>query len=347
MTVLIITRSDDNESVSKVARAVERKGGRAIRFDTDRYPTEVRLSALYGTGGEERLTLANDEGEFDLREVTAVWHRRLNYAGGLPATLDAQLRRASAGEARAAAQGMLASLKAFRLDDVRHIRHAENKQLQLQVARELGLDTPRTLTTNDPAAVRAFADGCGGRVVTKMLSSFAVYDEGGRELVVFTNPVKAEDLADLSGLRLCPMTFQEMVPKALELRVTVVGHRVMAASIDSQSSERAAHDWRRDGLRLVEDWRQYELPREVEEKLLRLMDYFALNYGAIDIIVTPDGQHVFLEVNPAGEFFWLERRPGLPVSDAIADVLLGRARRRQSPPSSSEFLAPSSDEPLR
>jgi len=64
----------------------------------------------------------------------------------------------SLGETRAAAQGMLASLKAFRMDDVRHIRHAENKQLQLQVARELGLDIPRTLTTNDPAAVRAFAE---------------------------------------------------------------------------------------------------------------------------------------------------------------------------------------------
>ncbi len=326
-TVLIITRSDDNESVSMVARAVERRGGRAIRFDTDRYPTEVRLTALYGKEGDERLLLTNDEGEFDLREVTAVWHRRLNFGARLPASLDRQLRQASLGETRAAAQGMLASLRAFRVDEVQHIRRAENKQLQLQVARELGLAIPRTLTTNDPTAVRAFAASCEGRVVTKMLSSFAVY-EGGQELVVFTNRVKPEDLADLSGLSLCPVTFQEMIPKALELRVTVVGERVMSASIDSQASERALHDWRRDGLRMIQDWRPYDLPREVEEKLLRLMDYFVLNYGAIDIIVTPDGRHVFLEINPVGEFFWLERHPGLPVSDAIADVLLGRARRR-------------------
>jgi glutathione synthase/RimK-type ligase-like ATP-grasp enzyme len=195
------------------------------------------------------------------------------------------------------------------------------------VARELGLEIPRTLTTNDPSAVRTFAASCEGGIVTKMLSSFAVY-EGGREMVVFTNPVKPEDLADLSGLRLCPMTFQEMIPKALELRVTVVGERVMSASIDSQSSERAAHDWRRDGLRMIRDWQPYELPRQVEENILRLMDYFVLNYGAIDIIVTPDGRHVFLEINPVGEFFWLERSPGLPISDAIADVLLGRSRRR-------------------
>ncbi|HEU4593931.1 MAG TPA: MvdD family ATP-grasp ribosomal peptide maturase [Pyrinomonadaceae bacterium] len=328
MTVLIITHSADNESVSMVAQAVARKGGEAIRFDTDRYPTETRLSAYYGRdGGDERLTLTNDEGEFDLREVTAVWHRRLNFGARLPTTLDRQLRRASIGEARASAQSMLASLKAFRMDAVQHIRHAENKQLQLQVAREVGLEIPRTLTTNDPSTVRAFAESCEGGIVTKMLSSFAVY-EGGQELVVFTNQLQPEDLADLSGLSLCPMTFQEMIPKALELRVTIVGNRIMTASIDSQSSARAAHDWRRDGLRLVEEWKTYELPREVEEKLLRLMDYFVLNYGAIDIIVTPDGRHVFLEVNPVGEFFWLERSPGLPVSDAIADVLLGHSRRR-------------------
>jgi len=165
-------------------------------------------------------------------------------------------------------------------------------------------------------------------MVTKMLSSFAIYEEG-KELVVFTNPVKPEDLEDLSGLRLCPATFQESLPKSLEIRATVVGQRVMSAAVDSQVSTRATHDWRRDGLRMLQDWKPYQLPLEVEEKLLRLMDYFSLNYGAVDIILTPDGKHVFLELNPCGEFFWLERSPGLPVSDAIADVLLGHAARRE------------------
>ena len=329
MSILIITHSDDNECVMPVAQAVARKGGHTIRFDTDRYPTDVRLTAYYGASGagDERLTLTNEAGEFDLREVTAVWHRRINFGAHLPSALDKQLRHASLGETSAAAHGMLASLKAFRLDHLQHIRHAENKQLQLQVARELGLDTPRTLTTNDPAAVQAFARSCEEGMVTKMLSSFAIYEEG-KELVVFTNAVRLEDLADLSGLSLCPATFQELVPKSLEIRATVVGHRIMSAAVDSQVSTRATHDWRRDGVRMIQDWRPYQLPGEVEEKLLRLMDYFSLNYGAIDIILTPDGKHVFLELNPCGEFFWLERSPGLPISDAIADLLLGHLSRR-------------------
>jgi len=327
MSILILTHSNDNDCVTRVIEAIVHKGGRTIRFDTDRYPTDVRLTAYYGPSGDERLTLTNEEGEFDLREVTAIWHRRLSFGANLPEGLDKQLRHASLGEVSAAAHGMLGSLNAFRMDHVRHIRHAENKQLQLQVARELGLDTPRTLTTNDPAAVRTFAKSCNSGMVTKMLSSFAIYEEG-KELVVFTNPVKPEDLEDLSGLSLCPATFQELLPKSLEIRATVVGDRVMSAAVDSQVSARAAHDWRRDGLRMLQDWRTYQLPQEIEEKILRLMDYFSLNYGAIDIILTPDNRHVFLELNPGGEFFWLEQTPGLPVSNAIAELLLGHSRRR-------------------
>ena len=328
MSILIVTHSNDNDSVARVIDAITRNGDRAIRFDTDRYPTDVRLTAYYGASTDERLTLTNEHGEFDLREVTAIWHRRLSFGAHLPATLDKQLRHASIGEASAAAHGMRASLKAFRMDHLHHIRHAENKQLQLQIARELSLDTPRTLTTNDPTAARAFANSCETGLITKMLSSFAIDDEG-KELVVFTNPVKPEDLEDLSGLNLCPATFQELLPKSLEIRATVVGQRVMSAAVDSQVSARAVHDWRRDGLRMLQDWQPYQLPHDVEQKILRLMDHFSLNYGAIDIILTPDNRHVFLELNPCGEFFWLEHSAGLPISEAIADVLLGIHRLRR------------------
>lgn len=67
----------------------------------------------------------------------------------------------------------------------------------------------------------------------------------------------------------------------------------------------------------------------MEAKLLHLLDRLDINYGAIDIVVTPDGRYVFLEVTPAGEFFWLELYPGFAISDAIADVLMGKCSRRE------------------
>jgi MvdD family ATP-grasp ribosomal peptide maturase len=302
-----------------VEKAIAEQGGQSFRFDTDRFPTETQLEIYHGRGSE-RKCLISEQGTLDLNHVTAVWYRRINIAAHLPQTLNSQLRQASFHESQVTVQGMIASLDAFHLDPVTVIRRAENKQKQLEVARAVGLETPLTLTTNRPEAVLQFAQECDG-MITKMLSSFAIYEEG-KEKVVYTNSVEPEDLKHLAGLKLCPMTFQEVIPKAVELRVTIVGSEVFAAAVDSQKFDQSRYDWRKRGVALLNDWEPYTLPQEVETKLLRLMKYFDLHYGAIDIIVTPDNRHVFLEVNPVGEFFWLELCPGLQISRAIAGLLM-------------------------
>ncbi len=322
MTVLIVTFSQDNESIPLVIKAIEARGENAFRFDTDRFPTEVQLD-IY-SGDSERVIITDGEQKLDLSEVSSVWYRRMRYGQKIPNTMDKQYRDASIEETRRTVRGMIASLKGFHFDKMSNVDLTNNKQLQLQVAREIGLFTPRTLTSNNPEAVKQFAQECKDQgIVTKMLSSFAIYDDQGREHVVFTNPVTNEDLEHLEGLRFCPMTFQENIPKTLELRTTIVGHRVFTAAVDSQKLEGSTFDWRKEGKALVKDWEPYRLPEDVEKKLLKLMAYFGLNYGAIDIIVTPDGRHVFLEINPVGEFFWMELfSPHFPISQAIAEVLL-------------------------
>ncbi|MGI2901837.1 MvdD family ATP-grasp ribosomal peptide maturase [Tolypothrix sp. VBCCA 56010] len=321
MTVLIITHSQDNESIPLVMQAIAAQGGKAFRFDTDRFPTQVQLNVYYGKQKEQQI-LVDEDKKLDLSEVSAVWYRRIAIAQRIPNTMDSQLRQASVQESRVTVQGAIASIQGFHLDRLPNIRLADNKQLQLQVARQLGLDIPHTLITNNPQAVKEFSQECEQGMIAKMLSSFAIYDRLGQEHVVFTNPVTDADLDNLDGLDLCPMTFQEKVPKALELRTTIVGKRVFTAAVDSQSLQLSRYDWRRQGIALLNAWQPYDLPQDIEQKLLQLMAYFNLNYGAIDIILTPDGRHIFLEINPVGEFFWLEHCPGFPISQAIAEVLL-------------------------
>jgi glutathione synthase/RimK-type ligase-like ATP-grasp enzyme len=67
--------------------------------------------------------------------------------------------------------------------------------------------------------------------------------------------------------------------------------------------------------------RPIELPDEVESKVHELMNTFGLIYGALDFIVTPEGRFVFLEINPAGQYMWVESRTGLPITNALADLL--------------------------
>jgi glutathione synthase/RimK-type ligase-like ATP-grasp enzyme len=198
---------------------------------------------------------------------------------------------------------------------------------QQRIADAWGLKIPATCTSNDAAVIQRFIRSLDVPVITKMQSAFAIYREG-HEHVVFTNTVNDAHLEDLESVKYCPMVFQERIEKQLELRVTIVGHEIFAYSVNSAVAERSATDWRKDGIGLMESWDPYELPADLRQKLLNFMDIYGLNYGAIDIILSPDNQYYFLEVNAAGEYFWLDKLCDHAISRQIAHVLLGKASRR-------------------
>jgi glutathione synthase/RimK-type ligase-like ATP-grasp enzyme len=216
------------------------------------------------------------------------------------------------------------------LHDRRFVNHydadraAENKLRQLRLARGLGLEIPRTLVTNDPEEVVAFHETLDGRMVTKMLTPLT-QSMSGHTPFVHTSVVRREDLEHLDGLRYSPMVFQEQVDKAHELRVAVVagsgGGRCFAGAIDATRSDTGRVDWRKAAPTQAA-WRPGTLPDDVAAKLLELVTALDLVYGAVDLIVTPEGRHVFLEVNPAGEWGMLERDAGLPIAAALAQALL-------------------------
>lgn len=325
MKVLIITRSQDNASVQMVTRELTKAGASVVRFDTDLYPQDVQVRSHY-FGTDQRIAVRTPSGLLDLHDVDAVWYRRFSAGNRLPDTLGDTLNTCRE-ESRLALYGTIVSLDCFHLDPIQKVRGTDYKELQLREAARRGLEIPPTVITNDPQAVLEFSSQTKGNIVAKMQGHFAIYREG-QENVVFTNKLKPEDLKNLDGLRYAPMIFQEAVPKKLELRVTVVGTNVFAAAIDSQKSERAQTDWRRDGVDLIEDWMPHQLPKELERKLLELVSYFGLNYAAADFILTPDNRYVFLEVNAAGEWFWLEQVCKLGIAKAISDVLTQPRSRR-------------------
>lgn len=345
--VLMVTRSDDHVGVAAVAAGLRARGCEPLRFDTDRYPTTTRVSTRLTGKGTARRFIDDVHGiDVDLARVGSVWHRRFLAGGDLPASLG-DLRRPAVDESRRTAYGLIAALgdDAFaglpQLDRLEDVRRCDHKELQLRRAAALGLQIPETLFSNDPTLARAFVDDVradGGVVITKMQSSFAVRRDG-LEHVVFTNVVDDDALTELDGLRSCPMQFQRRIDKRLELRATVVGDDVFCAAVDSQQRDETALDWRKDGVGLLRSWQRFTLPREVEQGLLKLVRSFGLGYAAADIIVTPDDELVFLEINAGGEWFWLDAHawsePGLPIADAIAGWLARAATSSSSPSSSS------------
>ncbi len=283
MSILIVTWTGENPSVQHVTRLLVEQGQTVLRLDTDLYPQRIGLWTEYGPGGRTR-SLVFPQGAADLDEVTAVWYRRFRAGADLPASLG-DTRNACVQESRQTLYGTITSLPCFHLDPLAAVRMADYKELQTDLALQVGLEVPRTLFTNDAASVRRFYAELEGRVVTKMQSQFAIVRQG-QENVVFTSRVEPRHLENLDGLRYSPMIFQEMVPKALELRATVVGREVFTASVRTQDHEQTQVDWRRDGVGLLEAWERYELPPQEQQALLRLADCYGLNYAAADFIVT-------------------------------------------------------------
>lgn len=318
--VLLLSHSQEPLCTDLVAGALARRGARALRLDTDDFPGRLRLRAELDPGRAPALLL--DE---DALIVDAVWLWRL-WPPRQDDRLSAPHREAAQRESMVTLRGLLDLLGDVPWIDAPDVnRAAENKTRQLRLARECGLQIPPTLITADPAAARRFFAAHAGQVVAKLQTSLGYAMAGGGGLP--TRMLRQADLDALDGLRHCPMMFQRYVPKARELRIAWVDGLALVGALDGA---RCGVDWRHES---TASWERDELPEAVRQRLARWMTRLGLRQGAIDMIVTPDGEYVLLEVNPTGEWGMLAQELGLPIGEALADALLRLAdqpRRRES-----------------
>ena len=331
--VVLFTYSGDAPAlVPEMTQALRARGAHCLRFDNDRFPMECQAE-LRQDGADDTISFCDGRDRVTLGPDDAVWYRRARYAASLPQQMDVQLRAACVEESKTLLRGLLAAAPCFVLDPPELVSLCGHKPRQQRLARELGLATPRTLMTNNAQDAERFLRSCDQGAIAKMLSGFALYadkEDKREEQVVFTTALSESHLSKLDGLRYCPMVFQERIQKRLELRITVIGRRMFAAAVDSQATPGAEVDWRERGVTLINAWVPYTLPSEIEAKLQVYMDRIGMQYSAIDMIVEPDGRHVFLEANPAGEFFWLQLGgPRFPFVDALADVLTDQPGARR------------------
>jgi glutathione synthase/RimK-type ligase-like ATP-grasp enzyme len=202
---------------------------------------------------------------------------------------------------------------------------ADNKMLQLLLAREVGFTIPASMTGNDIGRVRQFFAEHNGRVVYKGFSPNNWANLDGSFTTTRTAALTAEHLADDYAVTACPGIYQALIEKQYELRVTVMDGVVLAAAIDSQQSG-ATVDWRADIPEQNLPLRAVKLPDQVEKMCIALCRRMNLVFGALDLIVGKAGEYIFLEVNEAGQFLWQEQiEPGLLTLDTFCRMLAQRA----------------------
>ena len=275
-------------------------------FDPADYPARAQLTFGVGSAGVTRRTLRTADAEVDLSRVTAVWDRRPGTPHAGSAVDDASQRAFVELASRVFAQGFWETLDTRWLPaHPATVRRAENKLVQLDLAARIGFTVPETLITNDPHEFLDFHADQHGRLVTKSLVNIDVKRAAQAHVVVFTHVVQRRDVMNDQSLRHAPAIFQPYVDKHSEIRVTVVGDRVFAAEIASQSSRLTRYDWRHYDDPSVR-YSPHTLPIDVERRCLQLVERLGLAFGAIDLILTPSGDYVFLEINANGQWGFIE-----------------------------------------
>jgi hypothetical protein len=313
--ILVISHAADDHAVGVLA-ALHRGGHPAVLVDTARFPTEFSVAQHYENGGNS-LALTVDGRTFELTECGAAWWRRPQPFVMHPG-LDPKTVSFAYSECHEAIAGLWAALEARWVNPPDRDELAHHKPFQLAEAIKVDLRIPRTLITNDPSAARCFIDALGpDRTVYK---TFLATEACWRE----TRVLRQEELVLLDHVRLAPVIFQEFVGGATNVRVTVVGEQVFATAIAAEPTGYGI-DYRMDMDRAR--WEPTTLSDSTSAKLRALMQHLGLVYGAIDLLRTADGEDVFLEVNPAGEWRFVEERTGQPITAAVADLLAALDRR--------------------
>ncbi|MEZ7006831.1 ATP-grasp ribosomal peptide maturase [Streptomyces sp. AD55] len=317
--VLIIAAADDWPT-DRVVVELEHRGVEVFRMDTAHFPQRLTLAGRIDQGRGWTGELTTDHRMVELSRVGAVYYRAPG-AFRFPAGISGPEERFAAAQARAGLGGVLSALDCRWVNHPTHMARAEYKPVQLAAARECGLRIPPTLITNHPDDVRAFAIQHDGAIVCKPVAS-PVLIEDGQLKSLYTQRLTRADLDDLRGIDTTAHLFQAWVDKAYEVRLTVIGRRMLAAAIHAGS--KAAHeDWRSDYGALT--YTTTAVPEPVAEGMRRLMERLHLRYGAADFVVDPQGRWTFLEVNPCGQWDWMQGATGLPIVETIADELQGVA----------------------
>jgi glutathione synthase/RimK-type ligase-like ATP-grasp enzyme len=326
-TVLIISDYEDVHA-DAVIEALNHAGRPVYRLNTSDFAihSTITLGVSAEGSGSIHGKITNSLRRLRADGVRAVWYRRPR-----PLKLNSLLEPTARPYAQEQFQLALRYLEGVLggrwVNHPLANRRADNHILQLSTARRLGLAIPETLLTNDPGSLQRFRTRHRGRELIVKDLDLSVASAKVLMRGVATQRLPPDYVVDPEVVRAAPVVVQPFIPKAYELRCTVIGDGVYCARIDTPNighlDWRNAYDTGPDGAaRDLNRYSPHELASGARDQLVQLVREFGLRFAAVDLIVTPAGELVFLELNPNGQWLWLQRA-GLPLIEAMVEELRG------------------------
>lgn len=299
--LLIITNSTDTTADYLVKRFY-RLALPFVRFDTDTCLGSLRFEYR---NSQPRIQL--DGITFSPSDFTNVWYRRPERVR-LPRIDSSPESDFSRSEWSAAIEGFFAHIPVERwMNHPAREAVASHKVQQLSRAQEIGFAIPDTLVTQEPTELRKFFKLHSGRVIAKPMSIGHISRKGdGVDSLIFTNRVSFEDVVNCDELTECPTLFQAEIQKHSDIRITVVDGEINAVELTAQDPDGHQRcDIRRNHMEDVQHT-SIQLPEVIRERVLALVRSYGLRYSAIDMAVSDRGDWIFFEINPNGQWAWMD-----------------------------------------
>lgn len=314
--VLVLTHENDPHA-TEICNYFDIQGVGYFRVNTDLLPTKYLVS-FRSSNLESRIS--DGHTEIVLDESWNIWNRRVTKPN-LSLDKPSELKKIIEDETKNMWIGIIETHNGRVVSTPSSIYAASNKIHQLSLARNLGqgIIVPNTLVSNDPELVKQFYEEQGKDICMK-LQKGQVLDIGGEKYTIYTNKIELHHMQQVSLVRESPHLFQKYYNKDYEVRVITIGTESIGVAIHSQEAEISKVDFRRYDFENV-PYTSIELPDNVSEFCSKMLGKYGLEFGAFDFIVTKEGEYIFLELNPNGQWFWLEQLSGVKISVELGNYL--------------------------
>lgn len=313
--ILILSNKWD-VTVDFVVRELQSRRYPYLRLNTEDLPNISVTTEL----PDFSVTVEKEDDTVNVsEEVGAVWYRR----PGKP--FEFTEKKPDQGTVEYIREQWSAWLKSLQtIPEVKWVNHPadngrmESKIHQLRLADNLGFKIPETVVSNEYTDIMEMFEQQDGAVISKALAS-PLINTSEQDEFVFSQYIDEAPAEDDDRLKVCPTIFQEPLLPKIDYRVTVIGDTVLPVKIEGNDGKKVPVDWRteKEDVRFVKE----ALPQEIEDRCRKYVEEAGLVFGAIDLVKT-GGEFVFLEINPNGEWGWLQKPWDVPIAENLTELLI-------------------------
>jgi ribosomal protein S6--L-glutamate ligase len=200
------------------------------------------------------------------------------------------------------------------------IARSRDKLRALQLLARAGVDIPRTVMARHPSQIHRALEIVGGPpAILKLVRG----TQGIGVILAETEQIAEQVVETLWSLGMTVLV-QEFVEESegRDIRVVVVGHRVVAAM-----RRQARLGEFRSNVHRGATGTKVDLPADHERAALRATRAMGLKIAGVDLLESRGGPKV-LEVNSSPGFEGIEEATGADVAGAVVDYAAAYARRR-------------------